>query len=73
MSSLHKILTESVNDLREKRVMQFSLHCFYVLLISTFKEKVAVHITDILKAIEEVPEDSPFIHLPRDIKSLIEN
>ena len=72
MSSLHKILTESVNDLHEKGVMQFSLHCFYVLLISIFKEKVAVHITDILKAIEEVPEDSPFIHLPRDIKSLIE-
>ena len=71
MSNLHKILTESVNDLREKGVMQFSLHCFYVLLISTFKEKVAVHISDILKAIEEAPGDSPFIHLPRDIKSVI--
>jgi hypothetical protein len=72
MSNLHKILTESVNDVREKGVMQFSLHCFYVLLISTFKEKVAIHIADILKAIKEAPKDSPFIHLPTDLESLIE-
>ena len=72
MSNLHKILTESVNDLREEGVMQFSIHCFYVLLISTFKEKVAVHIADILKAIEEAPKDSPFVYLPTDMESLIE-
>ena len=72
MSNLHKILTESVNDLREEGVMQFSIHCFYVLLISTFKEKTAVHIADILKAIEEAPNDSPFVYLPKDMESLIE-
>ena len=72
MSNLHKILTESVNDLCEEGVTQFSTHCFYVLLISTFKEKVAVHIADIQNVIKEAPKDSPFTYLPTDVDLLIE-
>ena len=47
INKLHKLLKDSVSDLREKGVMQFTVHCFYVLLVNTFKEKVAIHITDI--------------------------
>ena len=46
ISKLHKILEHSVNELRETGTIQFTVHCFYALLINTFKEKVTIHITD---------------------------
>ena len=70
INKLRLLCQKSVESLREKGIMHFTSHCFFVLLLETFKGEVAVTIDKITQAIEKAPEDSPFKLLPTYSKSV---
>ena len=75
MSRLQELLQKSTSDLREKGVMDFNSHCFYVFLLYMFKSNNVVTLGHILRALKSKPEDpinNPLFALPSDHPKVIE-
>ena len=74
MSRLQELLQQSTNDLREKGVMDFNSHCFYVFLLYMFKSTNVVTLGHILTALKSKSKDvrnSPLFVLPSDRPKVI--
>ena len=75
MSRLHQLLQQSTSDLREKGVMDFNSHCFYVFLLHMFRNSNVVTLGRILSALKSKSKDekdSPLFALPSDRPKVIE-
>ena len=75
MSRLQELLQKSTSDLREKGVMDFNSHCFYVFLLYMFKINNVLTLGHILRALKSKPEDpinNPLFALPSDRPKVIE-
>ena len=74
MSRLQELLQQSTSDLREKGVMDFNSHCFYVFLLHMFRNNNVVHLGRILSALKSKSKDekdSPLFALPSDRPEVI--
>ena len=75
MSRLQQLLQQSTSDLREKGVMDFNLHCFYVFLLYMFRNSNVVHLGRILSTLKSKSKDekdSPLFALPSSRRKVIE-
>ena len=75
MTSLHQLLQQSTDDLREKGVMNFNSHCFFVLLLQMFRNNNVVnlgHVLHTLKSESKDSKNSPLFALPSDRPKVIE-
>ena len=75
MSKLQQLLQQSTSDLREKGVMDFNSHCFYVFLLHLFKSSNVVifsHILGALNSESNDPINNPLFALPSDRPKVIE-
>ena len=75
MSKLQHLLQQSTSGLREKGVMDFNSHCFYVLLLQMFQNSNVVtlgRILSVLKSKSKDVKDSPLFALPSDRRKVIE-
>ena len=75
MSKLHQLLQQSTSELREKGVMDFNSHCFYVFLLHISRKSNFVHLGRILSALKSKSKDvknSPLFALPFDRPKVIE-
>ena len=75
MSRLQQLLQQSTSDLREKGVMDFNSHCFYVFLLHKLKRSDVVTLEHTLSALKSESKDtknSPLFALPSDRPKVIE-
>ena len=75
MSKLQELLQQSTNEFREKGVMDFNSHCFYVFLLHMFRNSNVVTLGHILSALKSKSKDiknSPLFALPSDSAKIIE-
>ena len=74
MSRLQQLLQQSTSELREKGVMDFNSHCFYVFLLHLFRKTNVVTLGRILSALKSKSKDvknSPLFALPSDRPEVI--
>ena len=75
MTRLQKLLHQSTDDIREKGVMNFNSHCFFVLLLQMFRNNNVVslgHVLHTLKSESKDSDNSPLFALPSDRPKVIE-
>ena len=75
MSRLQELLQKSTSDLREKGVIDFNSHCFYVFLLHLFRNSNVVTLGRILSALKSKSKDekdSPLFALPSDRPKVID-
>ena len=64
MEKLQRILKDSTTDLREEGVLNFRLHCFYVLLIKSFEVEDVITLNQIRDLIVKMSNDSERSPIP---------
>ena len=75
MVRLQQALKDSTNELREEGVMHFNSHCFYVLLLQTFKDCKVItlgHIISKLKLMSKDSDTSPLFLVHSDRNAVIQ-
>ena len=75
MTMLHELLQQSTDDLRDKGVMNFNSHCFFVLLLQMFRNNNVVNLGYVLRTLKSESKDSknsPLFALPSDRPKVIE-
>ena len=75
MVRLQQALKDSTNELHEEGVMHFNSHCFYVLLLQTFKDCKVItlgHIISKLKLMSKDSDTSPLFLVHSDRNAVIQ-
>ena len=75
MMKLQQILRESTNELHQEGVMHINLHCFYLLLLQTFKDCKVItlgHIVSKLKVMSRDLDKSPLFLVHSDQSAVIQ-
>ena len=74
MSDLQMMLKQSTSDLREKGVMHFNSHCFYVFLLQMFERNEFVTIGRVQSTLRYMSKDTktgPFSVIPSDSTTIV--